>query len=325
VSDSATMRAVVRDSYGGPEVLRVTELAKPVGGESEIVVRVAAVSLNRADWYSLTGPYIGRPQTGMRKPRSRQIGVDFAGTVESVGANVSEFRPGDEVFGGQSGAFAEYVAVEAGVALKPGRLSFEEAAAAPMAGITALQGLRDVGRVQPGQHVLVNGASGGVGTFAVQIAKALGSQVTAVCSTGNVDTARSLGADHVVDYTAADFTRGNEQYDVVVDVAGSRSWSHCKRVLKPTGTLVLVGGPPNRVIGPLGHVARVWLAALPSRRKAVFFVADVNQADMEALRQLLEARTVTPIVERRCDLAEIADALDYVGRGHARGKVVVSL
>jgi NADPH:quinone reductase-like Zn-dependent oxidoreductase len=315
----------VRDSYGGPEVLALADVEKPGVGDREVLVRVAAVSLNRADWYAVTGPYVGRPQTGLRRPKTRQLGADFAGTVEAVGADVTEFRPGDEVFGGQSRAFAEYVAVESGVALKPTHLSFEEAAAVPMAGITALQGLRDKGNLQPGQHVLVNGASGGVGTFAVQIAKALGAEVTAVCSSGNVEAARSLGADHVVDYTAADFTRSGQRYDLIFDVAGNRSWSQCKRVLTPKGTLVLVGGPQNRVVGPLGHVARVLLAALPSRRRAVFFIADVTQPDMDNLRQLLESRAVTPVVERRYDLDHIADALGYLGQAHAKAKLVVSL
>jgi NADPH:quinone reductase-like Zn-dependent oxidoreductase len=320
-----TMRAVVRDAYGGSEVLRVTDVEIPAIAEREVLVRVAAVSLNRADWYTVTGIYIGRPQTGLRKPKSRQIGFDFAGTVEAIGADVGEFRPGDEVFGSQSRAFAEYVAVRVGLALKPTHMSFEDAAAVPMAGITALQGLRDKGELQAGQHVLVNGASGGVGTFAVQIAKALGARVTAVCSPGNVEMARSIGADDVIDYTVADFTRSNERYDLIFDVAGNRPWSHCKRVLTPTGILVLVGGPSNRVFGPLGHLARVLLAALPSHRKAAFFIADVNQADMDVLRQLLEARTVSPVVERRYHLDDIADALSYLGRGHTQGKVVVSL
>jgi NADPH:quinone reductase-like Zn-dependent oxidoreductase len=323
--DTETMRAVVRDAYGGGQVLRVTDVQVPAVAEREVLVRVAAVSLNRADWYTVTGLYIGRLQTGLRKPKSRQIGFDFAGTVEAIGTDVRDFRAGDEVFGSQSSAFAEYVAVRSGVALKPAHLSFEDAAAVPIAGVTALQGLRDHGKLQPGQRVLVNGASGGVGTFAVQIAKALGAHVTAVCSSGNVEMARSIGADHVIDYTAVDFTRTSEPYDVIFDVAGNRPWSHCKRVLTPTGTLVLVGGPSNPVVGPMGHVARVLLAALPSRREVAVFVADVNQSDLEVLRHLLEARTISPVVERRYHLDDVAEALDYLGRGHAHGKIVMSL
>jgi NADPH:quinone reductase-like Zn-dependent oxidoreductase len=324
-SIAKTMRAVVRDEYGGPRVLKLTDVEIPVIGERGVLVRVAAVGLNRADWYTMTGPYIGRPQMGIRKPKTRQIGFDFAGTVEAVGAEVMEFRPGDAVFGSQSRAFAEYVAVQDGLAHKPTHVSFEDAAAAPMAGVTALQGLRDKGKVQPGQHVLINGASGGVGTFAVQIAKAFGAHVTAVCSSGNVELAGSIGADRVIDYTATDFTQCDERYDLIFDVAGNRPWSHCKRILTPTGILVLVGGPSNRVVGPLGHAARLGLAALPSRRKAVFFIADVNRSDMEVLRQLLEARTIAPVVERRYDFGDIADAVGYLGRGHAQGKIVLSL
>jgi NADPH:quinone reductase-like Zn-dependent oxidoreductase len=324
-----TMRAVVRNAYGGPEVLRVSDVEVPDIAGLDVLVRVAAVSLNRADWYTLTGLYVARLQTGLRKPKSPQLGFDFAGTVEAIGPDVSEFRPGDEVFGSHSKAFAEYVAVtvgeQVGMALKPAGLSFEDAAAVPMAAITALQGLRDKGNLQPGQRVLVNGASGGVGTFAVQIAKALGAQVTAVCSSGNVEMAGSIGADHVIDYTSADFTRGKERYDLIFDVAGTRPWSHSKRVLTPNGTLVLVGGPSHRVFGPLGHVARVRLAAMPSHRKTAVFIAHVNQSDLDVLRQLLEAGTVWPVVERRYQLEDMADALGYVGRGHAQGKIVVSL
>src|SRR3954454_22717782 len=294
------MRAVVRDSYGGPEGLALGDIDKPGCGASEVLVRVASVSLNRADWYSVTGPYIGRPQTGLRTPKSRQLGVDFAGTVEAVGANVSGSRPGDEVFGGQSGAFAEYVAVEVGFGLKPAHLSFVEAAAVPMAAITALQGLRDVGRLRPGQHVLVNGASGGVGTFAVQIAKALGAQVTAVCSTDHVETARTLGADHVIDYTREDFTRSDRRYDVMFDNAGNRSWSDSKRVLTAAATVVLVGGPiTNHLLGPLGHIARMRLAAGRGERKAVFFIADFNRKDLNVLRDMLETGTLKPAIDRR--------------------------
>jgi NADPH:quinone reductase-like Zn-dependent oxidoreductase len=324
-SRAKTMRAVVRDQYGGSEVLKLTDVEVPAIAEDGVLVRVAAVSLNRADWYTMTGPFIGRPQMGVSKPKSRQIGFDFAGTVEAIGTQVSEFRPGDEVFGSHSRAFAEYVAVQDAVAHKPAHVSFEAAAAVPMAGVTALQGLRDKGELQPGQHVLVNGASGGVGTFAVQIAEALGAHVTAVCSPGNVETARSIGADRVIDYTSVDFTRGDVRYDLILDVAGSRPWSHCKRVLTPTGILVLVGGPSNRVLGPLGHAARLALAALPSRRKAGFFIADVNRSDLDVLGQLLETRTITPVVERRYNLDDIADALAYLGRGHAQGKIVLSL
>jgi NADPH:quinone reductase-like Zn-dependent oxidoreductase len=325
--EAATMKAVVRDRYGSPDVLGLGEVEKPELADDGVLVRVRAASLNRSDWYELTGLYLGRPQNGMRRPRSRLVGTDFAGTVEAVGADVADLQPGDEVFGGRSGALAEYVCARArSVVLKPARLTFEEAAAVPVAGLTALQGLRDKGRTEAGQTVLINGASGGVGTFAVQIAKALGGEVTAVCSPGNVDLARSLGADRVVDYTREDFTRSDERYDLMFDNAGSRSWSDCKRVLDAHATVVLVGGQMgNRLLGPLGHVLRLRFAASLGSRKAAFFVAKFNKADLEALRDLLEAGKVTPAIDRQYALSEAADAFRYLGEGHARGKVVVTV
>jgi NADPH:quinone reductase-like Zn-dependent oxidoreductase len=260
------------------------------------------------------------------RPKSPLIGGDFAGTVEAVGKDVTDLQPGDEVFGGRSGSFAEYVCVRMGVARKPANLTFEEAAAVPVAALTALQGLRDHGQLQAGQKVLVNGASGGVGTFAVQIAKALGAEVTAVCSTRNVEQARSLGADHVIDYTREDFTRSGRRYDVLFDNAGSRSWSACRRVLERHATLVLVGAAKaDRLLGPLRHVIRMRLASMRGSQKAVFFIAKFNRPDMAMLRELLEAGKVTPVIERRYELSEIADALRYMGEGHAQGKIVISM
>jgi NADPH:quinone reductase-like Zn-dependent oxidoreductase len=246
-------------------------------------------------------------QMGLRKSKDNRLGVDFAGTVEAVGNNVTQFRPGDEVFGGRSGAF-------------------EQAGAVGVAGLTALQGLRDKGQIQPGQRVLINGASGGVGTFAVQIAKALGAEVTGVCSTRNVDLVRSIGADHVIDYTRDDFTRSDRRYDLLFDVAGTRSWSECKRVLNPQATVVLVGGPKsNRLIGPLSHILKMRLASLASSRKAAFLIAKFNKADMDVLRDLLETGKMTPVIDRRYELSEIADALRYLGEGHAQGKIVINV
>jgi NADPH:quinone reductase-like Zn-dependent oxidoreductase len=323
----STMKAIVRDTYGSPDVLELREIEKPELTDDGVLVRVRAASVNRGDWYALTGLYVGRPQMGLRKPKSRLIGGDFAGTVEAVGSDVTEFRPGDEVFGGRTGAFAEYVCARArSVALKPAHLTFEEAAAVPVAALTALQGLRDRGHIQPGQKVLINGASGGVGTFAVQIAKALGAEVTAVCSTRNVDLVRSIGADHVVDYTREDFARSEQRYDLMFDNAGSRSWSACKRVLNPHATVVLVGGQMgNRLLGPLGHVVKMRLAALGSSRNVVFFVAKFNKPDMEVLRELLEEGKMTPVIDRRYELSGIADALRYMGDGHAQGKIVITV
>jgi NADPH:quinone reductase-like Zn-dependent oxidoreductase len=323
------MKAAVRDRYGSPDVVELREIDTPVAADDEVLVQVRAASVNIADWYSVVGrPYVGRTQMGLLKPRSNRLGVDFAGQVEAVGKNVSQFRPGDEVFGGRNGALAEYVCVrdDRAVVPKPANVTFEQAAAAPVAAITALQGLRDKGEIQPGQKVLINGASGGVGTFAVQIAKALGAEVTAVCSTRNVDLVRSIGADHVIDYTQEDFTRSEQRYDLMLDVAGSRSWSECRRVLEPQATLVIVGGPKtNRLFGPLSHVVKVRLAALRSSQKVVFFLAKLNNADMLVLRELLEAGKVTPVIDRRYELTEIADAFRYLGEGHCRAKVVITV
>ena len=323
------MKAAVRDTYGSPDVVALREVDKPVPTEDEVLVRVRAASLNMADWYEVTGrPYLGRTQMGLLKPKTNRLGVDYAGTVEAVGKDVTEFRPGDEVFGGRNGAYAEHICArqDRAIVLKPANVTFEQAAAVPIAALTALQGLRDKGQLQPGQKVLINGASGGVGTFAVQIAKALGAEVTGVCSTPNLDMARSLGADHVIDYTHEDFTRSDQRYDLMLDIAGSRSWSECKRVLTPHATLVIVGGPKtNRLLGPLGHLVKVRLAAVRSSRKVVFFIAKFNKADMLVLRELLESGKVTSVIDRSYELTEIADALRYIGEGHAQGKIVVTV
>ncbi len=320
------MRAAVRTTYGAPEL---QEIDKPGVADNEVLVRVRASSANAADWYTMTGrPLIARVQLGLRKPKDRRLGVDFAGQVEAVGKNVTRFQPGDEVFGGKSGAYAEYVCVDEGKAIvqKPANVTFEQAATIGIAAVTALQGLRDKGSLQAGQRVLINGASGGVGTFAVQIAKALGAEVTAVCSTRNVDIARSNGADRVIDYTQEDFTRSDQRYDLILDVAGSRSWAECKRVLTPQAALVLVGAPKgNRLLGPLGHIATVKLAAVPSGQKAAFFVAQISKADLDVLRELLETGKVTPVLDKHYELSQIADALRYMGEGHAQGKIVITV
>jgi NADPH:quinone reductase-like Zn-dependent oxidoreductase len=321
------MKAIVHTTFGSPDVLELRETVKPEAGDGETLVRVLAASVNPADWYGVTGrPYVGRASMGVRKPKTDRVGTDFAGTVEAVGKDVTHVQPGDEVFGARSGALAEYVCVRDAVVRKPANITLEQAAAVPVAAITALQGLRDKGGLQPGQRVLVNGASGGVGTFAVQIAKALGAEVTGVCSTGNVDLVRSLGADHVVDYTREDFTRSGRRYDLLLDVAGSRSWSECKRVLEPKATLVIVGAPKgNRLLGPLSHIIRLRLASVGSSRTVVFFIAKLNRADLDVLRELIEAGKVTPFVDRTYPLSDTAGAFRYLGEGHARGKVVVTL
>ena len=321
------MKAVVYNTYGSPDVLELQEVEKPDLADDSVLVRVRAASVNPADWYGLTGrPFVARAQVGLRRPKSNRLGIDFAGTVEAVGKDVTHVRPGDEVFGGRSGALAEYVCVRDAVVPKPANLTFEQAAAVPVAAITALQGLRDKGQLQPGQKVLINGASGGVGTFAVQIAKALGAEVTGVCSTRNVDLVRSLGADHVIDYTQEDFTRSDQRYDLMLDVAGSRSWSECRRVLNPQATLVIVGAPKGgRLLGPMSRIVKLRLAAVGNSQKVVFFIAKLNRADLAVLQELLEAGTLTPVVDRRYELSGIADAFRYLGEGHAQGKIVLTV
>jgi NADPH:quinone reductase-like Zn-dependent oxidoreductase len=318
------MKAARLEKYGS---IAVGDVEKPTPAADEVLIRVHATSVNAVDWYGFKGrPYAGRLLMGLRKPKSSELGGDFAGVVEAVGDAVDDFEPGDEVYGCDGGTFAEYVVATPVVERKPTNLSFEEAAAVPVAGFTALQGLRDHGGVQPGQLVVVNGASGGVGTFAVQIAKALGADVHAVCSTHNVEQARQLGADRVFDYTSEDFTRSGARYDVFFDNAGNRSWRSMRRVLAPDATVVLVGGPRHRrLLGPLGHIVRIKLAAKVGRRTASFFIAKPNRADLAVLRDLLEAGRVRPVVEQRYELAQIAEAMQWMGEGHARGKTVVTV
>jgi NADPH:quinone reductase-like Zn-dependent oxidoreductase len=323
------MKAIVRHEYGGPDVLELAEVDEPAPAEDELVVHVHAASVNPLDWHSVTGtPYLVRLSDGLRRPKDERVGVDFAGTVEAVGPSVTRFRPGDEVFGGRSGSFAEYVVVreDQAVAVKPTALTFEEAASVPVAAITALQGLRDKGQLQAGQKILINGASGGVGTFAVQIAKTLGAEVTGVCGTRNVDTARSLGADHVVDYTRDDFAGSGQRYDLLLDIAGSRTWPECRRVLADEGRLVVVGGPKtNRWVGPLERMAKLRLASVGRSQSVVPFLAKLKRDDLETLRELLEAGSVIPVIDRGYELGDVPRALVYLGEGHARGKVVITV
>lgn len=324
------MQAVVYHEYGSPDVLELCEIDPPPVTDDGVLVRVRAASVNPFDWHYLTGtPYLVRMAAGLRKPKRETLGVDFAGTVEAVGSNVTHFQPGDDVFGARQGAFGEYVSVreERAVVRKPANVSFEQAAAVPIAGGTALQALRDKGKVQSGQAVLINGASGGVGTFAVQLAKAFGAEVTGVCSTRNVEMVRSLGADHVIDYTREDFTLSGTTYDLMLDIAGNRRWSDLKRVLGEEATLVWVGGPKtNRWLGPLGQAVALRLKTLAGSRKvAAPFLANVNKEDLAVLGELLEAGKVKPAIEKRYELNDIADALRYLGEGHAQGKLVVTV
>jgi NADPH:quinone reductase-like Zn-dependent oxidoreductase len=317
------MKAAQVKKYGS---VGLEDVATPEPAEGEVLVRVHASSVNAVDWYGLNGrPLVARPLMGMRKPKASELGSDFAGVVAAVGGGVDDFVPGDEVYGCDGGAFAEYVIASGAVERKPATMSFEEAAAVPVAGLTALQGLRDHGGVKPGRRVLVNGAAGGVGTFAVQVGKALGAEVHAVCSAGNVEQAKELGADRVFDYGSEDFTRAGIRYDVLFDNAGCRSWRSMCRALTPTGTLVLVGGPRHRrMFGPLGHVARIMLAGKLSRRTARFFIAKPNRDDLATLRVLIEAGQVTPVIEQRFELARIAEAMREMN-GHARAKIVVTV
>jgi NADPH:quinone reductase-like Zn-dependent oxidoreductase len=324
------MKALTYDQYGPPDVLELREVDKPPVTDDDALVRVHATSVNPVDWHTMTGtPYLVRVESGLRKPKREVLGVDFAGTVEAIGRNVKRFQPGDEVFGAKSGAFAEYVCVreDRAVGQKPANLTFEQAAAVPVAAISALQGLRDKGRIQSGQKVLINGASGGVGTFAVQLAKSFGAEVTGVCSTRNVDTVRSIGADHVIDYTQEDFTRSEQRYDLLLDIAGNRSWSDYRRVLDEKATLVVVGGPKgNRWIGPLSQAVKLRLSSLAGSRRVVApFLAKMKKEDLVVLHELLEAGTVTPVLDRQYELSEIPEALRYLGEGHARGKIVVTV
>ncbi len=320
------MKAVMCRSYGSPDVLKIEEVEKPTVSEDGVLVRVHASSVNPAEWYSMVGLLIARMPNGLFKPKDPRIGADFAGVVEAVGSKVTDFKPGDEVYGGRNGAFAEYVNVRNAVVRKPANVSFEEAAAVPTAAITALQGLRDHGKIQAGQKVLINGAAGGVGTFAVQIAKAFGAEVTGVTSTKNVELIRSLGADHVIDYTKDDFTQSGQRYDLLFDIAGNRTWKEYKRVLAPTANFVIVGAKKgNPVIGPLSHVLKIKLAAIGASQKVSFFIAQFNREDLSILRDMIEAGKIKPVVEKVYPLAQVVEAMSHLGTGHAQGKIVLNV
>ena len=320
------MKAIVCHKYGSPDVLELQDVDKPVVKDDDVLVRVHAASVNPFDWHTLTGtPYLLR-LGALRKPKRTIPGVDAAGRVEAVGRSVTQFQPGDEVFGGTGGAFAEYVCVpEDRIVLKPANLTFEQAAAVPVAAFTALQALRDKGQIRPGHKVLINGASGGVGTFAVQIAKSFGAEVTGVCSTRNVDMVRSIGADRVIDYTQEDFIQPGQRYDLMLDAVGSRSLSECRRVLSPEAVYVSVGAQVGDWIGPLTHIFKVLLASLVGSQKMVPMLARQNKNDLVVLQGLLEAEKVTPVIDRRYELSEVPEALRYQGEGHAQGKTVINV
>ncbi len=329
-ANTPSMKAAVYRCYGSPDVVKLEQVPKPSLQDDQILVKVHAASVNPLDWHYMRGkPYVMRVMgAGVGVPDDIRLGVDFAGTVEAVGRSVRRFKPGDDVFGGEDGAFAEYVSVrESGtVALKPANITFEQAASVPIAALTALQALRDEGKVQAGQRVLINGASGGVGPFAVQIAKVLGAEVTAVCSTRNAATAQAIGADHVIDYTREDFTRGSQHYDLIIDNVGSHSLSEYRRVLTPRGALITVGGPSDDPwLGPLSILIKAAVVGPFVSQKLSFFIADLNRADLDTVEHLLEAGKLTPVIDRRYPLSQVAEAIRYLEQGHARGKVVITL
>jgi NADPH:quinone reductase-like Zn-dependent oxidoreductase len=324
------MRAVVQDRYGPPEVLRLLDIARPVPRAGEVLVRVRAAAVNAYDWHMLRGdPYLARATLGLRRPAARVRGRDFAGVVEQVGPGVTHLRPGDEVYGEAHGAFAEYVCAPADVVdQKPANLSFEQAAAIPLAGNTALIGLRDLARVHSGQSILVNGASGGVGPFAIQIAKAAGAEVTAVCRERNVDVVRTAGADHVVDYTREDFARGGRRFDVVLDLVGNRTLRDLRRVLRKGGLVILSGGGVFRggsLLGPMRLILSAKLRAPFIADRVGLLTAVPSRANLAALRQLAETGALTPVIDRTFPLAEVPAAIRYIETEHARAKVVITV
>ncbi len=325
------MQAWVYCDYGSPDVLRLEPVERPTPADHEILIRIRAASVNPLDWHYVRGlPYIVRLGGGLRKPKVIQLGVDFAGTVEAVGKLVTHFKPGDDVFGGRTGAFAEYVTVreDGAVALKPANMTFEQAATVAIAAVTALQGLRDKGKIQPGQKVLINGASGGVGTFAVQIAKSYGAEVTGVNSTRNVELVRSIGADSAIDYTKSDYTKGAQRYDIILDNVGNRALSDNRRILTPNGKYVLIGGAganDGQWLGPLIGPIKAMVVSRFVSQELGMHLAELNTQDLMVLRDLMLAGKVTPVIDRRYPLSEVPAAIRYLETGRARGKVVITL
>jgi NADPH:quinone reductase-like Zn-dependent oxidoreductase len=325
---TTTMKAMTQHRYGSPDVLEFADVDRPDPAEGKVLVRVKAASVNPLDWHLMSGlPYIVRMQGGLRRPKQLVVGTDLAGTVEAVGPGVTAWKVGDEVFGVANGSCAEFaVSKETSLASKPGNVRFDEAAAVPVAAVTALQALRDKGAMQSGQRVLVNGAGGGVGTFAVQIAKAFGGHVTGVCSASKADMVRSIGADIVIDYASADCTTGDDRYDIVVDNVGNRRFSHIRRVMTPTGRYVVVGGPDKgRVAGPLTFLMKAKLAFLFSSQTAVPMLAKLNAADLRILGEMLADGRITPVIDRVYPLADTAAAFRHSQAGHAAGKVIISV
>ncbi len=321
------MQAIVQERYGSPAVLELRTTDVPIPGDDEVLVRVHAASINPLDWHLITGlPYLVRTQEGMRRPRRTIPGADVAGTVEAVGAAVTRFRPGDAVFGEAKGTFAEYTTVaERLLVHKPDEIGFEQAAAIPVAGLTALQGLRDHGELAPDQQVLINGASGGVGTLAVQIAQQMGAHVTGVCSTRNVELVRSLGADRVIDYATEDFTKTDERYDVILDNVGNRPLAACRRILTAGGRYVMVSGPKRRWLGPARRMLAGYALFAAGDRKFRWFVAQAKREDLEYLADLVVRGNLAPVIDRRVSLDGVVEAIDELARGHVSGKLIVTM
>lgn len=322
------MRAIQYTEYGSPDVLQLTEGERPTPKDGEVLIKIRAASVNPLDWHFMRGtPYIVRAMTGLRRPKFTHLGVDVSGQVEAVGENVTQFQPGDEVFGSCKGAFAEYVcASEDALVLKPGNVTFEQAAAVPVAAISALQSLRDKGQIRKGQKVLINGAAGGVGTFAVQIAKVFGADVTGVCSTRNLDMVQSIGANHVIDYTQENFTMSGKRYDLIVDTAGTHSLTDSMRALTHEGTLVLVGGPDDgNWLSPLTGLLKTVVLSWFVKQNLRSFLANLNRDDLKVLQEFLETGKVTPVIDRSYPLGEAPEAIRYLEEGHARGKVIITM
>jgi NADPH:quinone reductase-like Zn-dependent oxidoreductase len=326
------MKAIVYRNYGSPDVLSFEEIDKPTVGNNDVLIKVRAASTNPLDWKMMSGgPYIIRKLLELRKTIKRP-GADVAGEVEAIGKDITQFKPGDKVFGTCNGAFAEYACstlvarfLKSALALKPDDVTFEQAASAPVAALTALQGLRDIGRIQPGQQVLINGAAGGVGTFAVQVAKHYNAVVTAVCSTRNADLVRSIGADQIIDYTQQDFTTSSHCYDLIFDLVGNHSLSACRRALNPRGILVMAGAPKDvRLLGLFARLLGALVLSWFSNQKMIWFIANSNNKDLTIIGELMATGKVTPVIDRRYKLSEVPEALRYLEEGHARGKVVIS-
>ena len=321
------MKAAVFTRYGPPDVVQITDVEKPVPKDDEVLIKVRAASVNAGDWHFMRGtPYLLRVMVGLRKPKVTRLGMDVAGQVDAVGRNVTQFKPGDEVFGACRGAFAEYACTsESSLVTKPNNITFEQAGSVPVAALTALQGLRNKGQIQPGQKILINGAAGGVGTFAVQIAKWFGADVTGVCSTRNVEMVGSIGADRVVDYTREDFTKGTQRYDLIFDSVGNHSLSACRRVLNPKGIYIVNGGPNGRWMGPLTRGIRARMLSPFVSQSLVMFLTRRSKEDLAVMHELMRAGKVTPVIDRSYTLSEVPEAIRYLEEGHARGKVVITL